>query len=250
VLSGKLTRDAVWKALKQRHFYATTGARIFLDVRAGAATMGDVVRMAEPPDFAIRVAGTAPIERIELFNGLERIKTFLPGEGDVPSRRIKIMWEGARFRGRERAADWTGSLRIRGNRIRRFDTVNFENPSHACRRTAPNALRWNSVTTGGWAGVIVELEHADRGTLQVCTAQADMTAPVKSLTSRPRAVSAGGVGLKLQAYRLLGRNKAREMTIPCYRPRSLHPGDNPFYVHVVQEDGQRAWSSPIYVVRS
>ena len=33
------------------------------------------------------------------------------------------------------------------------------------------------------------------------------------------------------------------------RPDQLHPGDNPLYVHVVQEDGQMAWSSPIYLVR-
>jgi hypothetical protein len=37
------------------------------------------------------------------------------------------------------------------------------------------------------------------------------------------------------------------MTLGPFRPRTLKRGDNPFLVCVVQEDGQKAWSSPIYV---
>ncbi|HUW56942.1 MAG TPA: hypothetical protein VMZ92_09915 [Planctomycetota bacterium] len=38
------------------------------------------------------------------------------------------------------------------------------------------------------------------------------------------------------------------MTLPAYRRPRLKRGDNPFHVHVVQGNGQRTWSSPVYVV--
>ena len=251
VLAKKLTRSAVWRAMKARHCYATTGARIFLDVRTdGGAVMGDVVRAKDAPVFSIRVAGTAPIECIELRNGMDVVKSFRPyGSADL-GRRIKVMWEGAAHRGRERNATWDGGLRVKGERIVGFTPVNFDNPFHTCERAGSRALRWHSVTTGGWAGVIVEVVDANRGTLEVRTAQANMTVPVRKIGLRARTRRAGGVGLRLQAYRLPDVNRAREMTVDAFRTAKLTRGDNPFTVHVVQEDGQRAWSSPIVVVRT
>ena len=250
VLAKKLTRRAVWDALKARHVYATTGARIFLEVRTDTgAVMGDVIQAKEPPAFSIRAVGTAPIERIELRNGMKIVKTFRPYAAKDLGRRIKIMWEGASSRGRERDANWDGGVRVRGSRIVRFAPVGFDNPLHTCRRTGANTLRWHSGTTGAWAGVILELADASRGTLEVRTARKDLTVPVKRVGVRPKVARAGGVGLKLQVYRLPQSNRTREMNIAAFRPRKLKRGDNPFHVHVVQEDGQRAWSSPVYVVR-
>ena len=105
------------------------------------------------------------------------------------------------------------------------------------------------MTSGAWAGVILELADARRGTLEIRTAQKDMTVRLKALGLKGRTVKAGGLGLQLQVYRLPDENKVREMVLPAYRPTGLKKGDNPIYVHVVQEDGHRAWSSPVYVAR-
>jgi len=179
-------------------------------------------------------------------------------------RRVKLLWEGARYRGRGRMATWDGRARVRGNRILAFQPINFDNPLRRCEQAGDNELRWKSVTTGGWAGVILELAHARRGVLEIRTTQKDMTVPIKALGLRGRSVRAGGLGLRpstgsgrgelveprLQAYRLPDTNTVREMVLSPYRPPELRPGGNPFYVHVVQEDGHRAWSSPIYVVNT
>ena len=201
----------------------------------------------------VRAVGTAPIERIELRNGMKVVKVFRPYTREQLGRRIKLLWEGARYRGRGRMATWDGRARVRGNRILGFQPINFDNPLRTCEQVGANELRWQSVTTGGWAGVILELAHANRGVLEVRTTRKNMTVPVKALGLRGRSAKAGGLGLKLQAYRLADTNTAREMVLSPYRPRARfagarRPGGNPFYVHVVQEDGHRAWSSPIYVV--
>ena len=250
VLAKRLDRRSVWDAIRARHVYATTGARIFLDVRTDTgAMMGDVVRADTPPTLLIRVVGTAPVERVELRNGMDVVHTFRPFTPAEAGRRVKVTWEGATHRGRERDAVWDGELRVRGGRIRGFTPVNFDNPTHSCERTGANSLRWHSVTTGGLAGVIVELADARRGVLEVRTALKDMTVPVKSLTTRGRTREAGGVGLMLHACRLPDENHVRGMTLDPFTPAKLRRGDNPLYVHVVQEDGHRAWSSPVYLVR-
>ncbi|MCK4297924.1 MAG: DUF3604 domain-containing protein [Planctomycetes bacterium] len=254
VLAKRLDRRSIWEALRARHFYATTGPRIFLDVRTDAgALMGDLVESAvgQTPAFLVRVAGTAPIERIEFRNGMEVIKTVRAYGSKDLGRRVKVLWQGARFRGRERLADWSGYVRVRGNRILGFQPINFDSPSRPCVQTklADRRVRWESVTSGGWAGVILKLGHAQRGTLEIHTAQKDMTVRLKGLGLKGRTAKAGGLGLQLQVYRLPDENRVREMVLPAYRPTGLKKRDNPIYVHVVQEDGHRAWSSPIYLVR-
>ena len=67
---------------------------------------------------------------------------------------------------------------------------------------------------------------------------------------RGRSFELGGVGKQISVYRLPPAGGSRSMTFD-YKPadNELQIGDNPLYVHVVQEDGHQAWSSPIYVVR-
>jgi hypothetical protein len=207
-----------------------------------------VVEGDEPPALCVRVAGTAPMERIEYRNGMDVIHTVRPyGPKDLGNR-VKVLWQGALNRGRERLADWSGGLRVTGNRIVDFQPIGFDSPSRPCVRTGPNDLRWQSLTSGGWAGVIVTLEHPGRGAMHVHTVQKDLHVKLKGLGMKGRTVQAGGLGLQLQAYRLPAENDVREMLLPPYRPKELKQGDNPLYVHVVQEDGHRAWSSPIYIV--
>jgi hypothetical protein len=93
VLATRLDRESVLEALRARHFYATTGQRCLLDVRLDRqngtqAMMGDVVPVDErPPRLYVRVVGTAPIERIEVRNGLELINIFrLYSEEDLRRR--------------------------------------------------------------------------------------------------------------------------------------------------------------------
>ena len=250
VLSRKLDRASVWQALKKRHFYATTGARMFLDVRTDSgAMMGDVIKAKTVPSFSARVVGTGALERVEFRNGMDVIRTFRPFSAREVGRRVKILWSGAMLRGRERSANWDGGVRVKGGRIVGFEPVNFDNPLHVCESAGENSVRWKSLTTGSCAGVIIELADANRGTLEVETLQKKMKVDLKKLGAGVTSARCGGLNLKLEVYRLPDVNGVREMRIEEFTPRKLHPGDNPIYVHVVQEDGQRAWSSPIYVVR-
>ena len=68
VYAPELSREAILDALRARHCFGTTAARIFLDVRVNGHLMGEKVR--EPAlksvEVQIRVRCPAPIDRIEV----------------------------------------------------------------------------------------------------------------------------------------------------------------------------------------
>ena len=254
VLAERLDRDSVHAALMARHFYATTGHRPLLDVSLAtadgrAAMMGDVVETGDgTPVLRVRAVGTAPIESIEVRNGLEPVRTLRPyGEADL-GRRIKITWSGAEVRGRNRKVTWDGSLTLEGNRVGGFAPVNFWNSARPLTQEAPRRLAWQSITTGGTSGVVIHLERPHAGTLTLDTAQKRVCCAVKSIGLDPKTWHLGGVGKRIDVRRLPDHQRTSEFAFELPLPR-LRKSDNPIYVCVTQENGRRAWSSPIYVVK-
>jgi Protein of unknown function (DUF3604) len=62
-----VTREALMEALVARRCYATSGAKILLDLSADGAPMGSEQEAYEPADFVIDVLGTAEIAAVELI---------------------------------------------------------------------------------------------------------------------------------------------------------------------------------------
>ena len=254
VLAETLDRESVWEAYARRRVYGTTGARIVLDVTTdGGLPMGSVIecgRGEAVPTFQVDVHGTAAIERVEFRNGAEVIAVRRPlGPGELGDR-VKLLWQGATVRGRGRQVSWDGGLVLPRNAITDFVPINFHNIEKGCRRVGRNELAWESITTGGVAGVITTLANPHRGKLRVETPHRRFHVDLSRLGPRGRRWNLGGLGQRLSVYRLPPADGPRDLSF-AFRPRpdQLHPGDNPLYVHVVQEDGQMAWSSPVYLVR-
>jgi hypothetical protein len=66
VQASAVTRDALMEALVARRCYATSGAKIFLDLSASGAPMGSELPAHEPTDFMIDAVGSDEIAAIEL----------------------------------------------------------------------------------------------------------------------------------------------------------------------------------------
>ncbi len=73
VFAPELTREAILKALRQRHCFGTTAARMFLDVRVNDRLMGE--KVASPPDgpVTVQIVARCPgdIDRIEVCRNNE-----------------------------------------------------------------------------------------------------------------------------------------------------------------------------------
>jgi len=254
VLAERLTRDSVFKAIKARHFYATTGHRPLLDVRIRTedgreAMMGDEISVGDGgATLFVRTVGTGPIDRVEVRNGTQTIDVRQPFGRDQLGKRIKVVWSGAEVRGRGRMATWDGSLSVRTNSIVDFTPVNFFNPEQQIERVGPGKLRWQSATAGGTAGMILQLKTPRVGRLTINTAQLAAECAIRDVGLGELVYEAGGLDKQLQLYRLPDRQSSNEFAFELPLPR-LGEADNPIYVKAIQENGRAAWSSPIFVVK-
>jgi hypothetical protein len=268
----ELTRDALFEALRKRRHYGTTGNRLFLDVRAGfeqdvtgfsedpklgpakefpvrEAMMGDIIRpLSVPMRLSVEVIGTASLERVDVFHGTEVVQSARPFAATDLGRRVRILWQGAEYRGRGRETVWQGRLAITGNRIVRFAPVNFLNPERRVQEVTPGSeLAWTSVTTGNLAGIDLWLDKARAGLLRVETNVVSGEVSLDRLADGTIAFDGGGLGRKLCAYRLPEKDWSHRLTLEHHATFSGGP-DLPVYVRVTQADGHQAWSSPIYLI--
>lgn len=84
VICEKYTRDSMLDALYRRCCYATTGARIILGFYVAGHPMGSELSTAVKPGLMVNrhisgfVAGTAPIESVEIIRNGEVLHTFVP----------------------------------------------------------------------------------------------------------------------------------------------------------------------------
>jgi len=210
--------------------------------------MGDVIENpgGERARLHIAYAGTGPTETVSVFNGTDEIFCHRPYENCPDGRRIKIIWAGAEVRGRARMSTWDGELIVTGNTILNAVPVNFWNPEKPLEQPDPNQLRWKSVTTGGASGIILELERPHAGIIDLQTAQGNVQVSVAELAPAPLRRDFGGLEKRIEISRLPDANPHTAITTETPLT-NLHPGDNPVYVRVTQENGHIAWASPVYV---
>jgi len=272
LLATDLTRAGLFDALRRRHHYATTGCRMVLDVRAtfgsdamlhaddpnlGAAQhtrgreamMGDIVQSTDTAvEFTVEAQASAPIERLEIRNGLEVLETWRPYDEAALGRRIRVIWEGSEYRGRGRQTVWDGGCTLDGNSFERFQPINMWNLDRKIEQTGPGALSWTALTTGGFGGFDAWLTDPRSGTLRIDTALVKAEIAVADIGRDDLVFDAGGIRRRIRVFRLPDENPHREVKLS--RRLALKPaGDNALYVCLTQEDGHLIWSSPIYVFR-
>jgi hypothetical protein len=272
-LAEQLDRGAIFQAMRRRRHYATTGNRGFLSVvvrtpdaaelferdpaagpTAATATrrliMGDIARVSSAEiELAIEVVGSAPIERLDLWDGPQHLETVRPyGEAELGAR-LRLVYEGAEYRGRARATTWDGSLRLEGNRIQRAAVINNWNLDRGIVDQTADSLSWKAVTTGNYGAIDLWLDAPRAGRLCFKTAPVSGEVAIAELGVAERVFAAGGLERAVKLQRLPATLSQRRLVLERKLPlRRL--GDTRLFVRVQQEDGHRMWSSPIYLVRA
>lgn len=252
VLAKALDRESAYEALKARRFYATSGARILADLRLGmgdgrSALMGEEITAGiETPVLHVKLAGTAPIESVQVRDGSRVLAALRPYPPEALGRRIKVVWSGAEVRGRDRITTWDGGLEVKNNRINRATPLNFWNADQPLKMADDRHLAWKSATTGGLSGVILELKDKRAGSISVSTAQGEYHVMVSDIGYEPVDWALGGVGKNLRAYRLPDMNDHLQYSFSLSLDH-LAAGIHPIYIRVEQEDGHLLWTSPVYL---
>ena len=272
LLMPELTRAAVFDCLRKRRHYATTGGRLVMDVQAifddegkiyhedpalGArdsqqsqsAMMGDIVHLPSGGvSLNVDVLASAPIERLDIFNGLDHVETIRPYTQEELGNRIRVIWEGAEYRGRFRQVIWDGSATFSGTKIERHSAINFFNRDKTIDRVGDDTLKWRALTTGNIGGFDAWLADSEGGSLKLDTPLVQLDLPMGGIGYEDHVSDAGGLDRGIRVFRLPEENAHRAMRVER-RLELKDIGDNPLFVRVTQEDGHLAWSSPIYVYR-
>ncbi len=271
-LMPELTRDALFDCLKRRHHYATTGDRIHIDlsvtgaqaferyetdpqVAAGPSaptarlSMGDIASCKDDAvTLSVAVSARAPIERIDVLNGMAPVATVRnPGDG-AGGRRLRLLWRGAMVKGRGAKARWQIKARFEDCGIREIREINAWNPDRQLRREDDTTLSWDSVTAGNFGALDLWLDEGPQARLSLETnfTQADIA--LAEIGAEDHVIDAGGLDLELRLFRLPAALQpgplATELRVP------LAPeGDNPLWIRMTTEDGFQAWTSPVYLFR-
>ena len=270
VYATELTLDGVLNAMKARRCYATSGVRIVAVVTADGRFMGSEYSTASSPEIAVKVVGAGPLERVELFRGLELIHSeeMSPGRS---SNRVRVTWEGASRRTSYSGVVWDGSIKTSGGSITDARKIRFDSPRSHVTESSDNSLGWTSWTCGYRSGFLLDIDgnpetgievnvasdviassqfggHGETGARRINFAAADrvrIPTTLEALADGPRVVDLGELDRKVTVELAPDPGPERvEFTVVDESPK---PGINPYWVRVTQSDMEKAWTSPVFV---
>lgn len=270
-LMNELTRDALFDCLRNRRHYATTGDRIFIELAVTAEDdltrfdrdpvvgdgptttvdvlgMGDIARTsAASARLTCRVDARAPIERIDVMNGMEIVSTVRNAADTNGSRRIRVLWRGAMVKGRGARASWEGRATFAGCTIKRTEEVNAWNPDRRLRLEGDNVVTWESVTAGNFGAFDVWLDEGEDARLQLETNHVNADVALADIGATDHVIDAGGLDLEIKVVRLPEEmnDDAVDVSVDVSLDQTR---DNPIWVRATTEDGFQAWTSPVYLI--
>ena len=275
-LTDRLSRESILDCIRKRHHYATTGGahgRPLITVtaqfpqggtlyhddprhgrdtgyEAHSAQMGDIVHLADgDARLEVEVRASTPIERIDIFNGLDHVETIRPFEKEELGNRIRVIWEGAEYRGRFRQVSWDGSAFLSDNEVVSATAINFFNKDKTLNQPSATALNWRALTTGNIGGIEMTLADPYSGTLNIETPLIKAGIPLEEIGYEDEIFDNSGVLPRyLKLFRLPNINPYKALSFT--RQISVKPdGDSPIFIRLTQEDGTLCWTSPIYFYR-
>jgi hypothetical protein len=107
-------------------------------------------------------------------------------------------------------------------------------------------VKWNSSTAGDIDGVIVDLDAPDSAILKFETPTATFAASLGEIRERDLRHDAGLLDQHVEISTVSKEPNPADVTFTFTDP-SPDNGTTPYYVVVMQDDGEMAWSSPIFV---
>jgi|YNPMSStandDraft_2_1061718.scaffolds.fasta_scaffold02704_2 hypothetical protein len=254
ILAKKLTREEIFKAIKKRHTYATTGKRIYLDVKCYSTNneflgmMGDQIKQNKEGKIFIKINcfTTSSLDRIEIYHNTKILDYYFPKIENKKQKAIKILWSGSKTKGRDREFFWEGSL-ISLNKIVRIEKINFWPKHRLIFNKDKNLLSWKGSTTGGTQGLILIFSKIE-GEIKIKINGKNLGLNIKEIGLRPKTFQMGGLDAKLEIYETSTTDSPQEISFNLTVPKFNKQKVNPVFVKIIQRDGHLAWSSPIFFI--
>jgi len=284
-LAGELTRESLWDAFRQRRVYGVTGDRMEMDFTCNGFPMGSIVEPAPKREIRVNVRGLDALDRIEILRNGRVIATHChQGTWDLPpdgrSTRFKLrietgwgprvgelpfierQWQGRLSLSKGRFVGWQPCWVARGQKPPALEggTASFDMVS--LQTAVPRVFQ---------GGIVFEFEAEPAAEMLLRLNGAELRAPVRSLAQGSRILWYREECLEM-LERMTGLDPANlERQDPDFYHSAfkakLHraipeagyradfsitdtdelQGETNYRIRVEQRNGQRAWSSPVWV---
>lgn len=279
-----LTRDGLWEAFKARRVYGVSGDRMALDFTCNGAPMGSILAHTPRRQLRVQVSGLAALDRIELLRNGQVIATHChqgtwrlpkPGQRTPWALRIEAGWGPSPNQLPMPDVHWQGQLSVAGGRMTGWS------PAWVTRGQSVPALNGDTARFGMVSRQSQIGQPAQGATILQfeATPEAEVVLQLNGQTLRCSLVE-----LAQRSHLLWYRDKCVEMIrqLTGVTPETAQRGDiyyhlankaklhravpeagfattweiiddepligeSHYRVRVEQRNGQRAWSSPIWV---
>ncbi|NOY83175.1 MAG: hypothetical protein GXP31_19450 [Kiritimatiellaeota bacterium] len=283
-LARELSREALWEAFRARRVYGVTGDRIQLEFTVNGAQMGRIITADGTRRVRVRVVGADALDRIEVLRNGRVIAThchqgaWAPPADGRRSRfkmRVEAGWGPRPNEMPVQTRDWDGRVRVDGGCFVGVEKC-WISPGHGEPQfrgdTARFGLRTSTRNTGArWQNSeIFEFEARPESRLELQMNGAVETGTVAEFATASREIwfkdecvrmledafgIAPGSPERADIYHHLAFKVKVHRPIPAaaYTAEFDFDDAEPFgreihyRVRVEQRNGQRAWSSPVWV---
>jgi hypothetical protein len=277
VLAPEVSTDAVFAALRGLRSYATSGQRMLLEATLNGHAMGTRQPAARRRELRFSVAGTSPIDRIDLVRNGEVIhsRSYLT----APLQRasvLQVAFEsssevfGPAVDNPRGNRVWRGTLEVEGARVTAARGTGLDHPLRDRLEwdpQNPQTVRFTIVTRGRADSMLLDLTGA--GPQTVLSIQLDAVKEVGAASARRPSydIPAARVELPLDdlvdgrlvhrmppvgkhvdriALQVVDPDAPRDQELLYTDLDGNFAGDY-YYVRATQLDGGRAWTSPFWV---
>lgn len=249
VYAKELSRQGIWDALKKRRCYASTSSRMILEFKCNGYEMGEEISLSEFPDISVSVHGSAPIDKVEVYRDLDLVltnKLESAEECEIP-KKIKIVWSGVRTKFRKKSVRWDGSVYIKGGMITNASNYSIDNDFDGIQSFSKHIVNFRSKTSGDEDGMIIDIIPDSKNECEIIfvSEQGSINVTLGEIARGDKTFEFGGVNQKVE-FSLTTEKKCFDVTT-SFTDSNVKKGLNIYYVKVFQTDGNRAWSSPIFV---
>jgi hypothetical protein len=284
--AGELTRDALWDAFKARRVYGVTGDRILLDFSINGTAMGGVLRGAPRRHLDVAVQAWDRVERLDIIKNNAIWRSLAepagapgaPGPPGADGGRLRLRFMVEWGFNQRRADEWRGELAVRGGRITAASPC-YRGPvarrvGHGIADQTETACAWTSRSEAVQHGIPLrrfadamwfEVECGPDARLHLTMAADDLRRELAlapdDILARDRLIfleevpftTDGGTWGKMKTYAKFHVHRGWRVEQVTHHLRfedgaPAAPGQTDFYyVRVIQRNGQRAWSSPVWV---
>ena len=272
IYADEISLDAFFEAMRARRVYATTGARMIVGLEVDGHFMGSECTSTNNPRITATVTGTAPLERVELFRGLECIGR-APLDVQPAAKRLRILWAGSSRMMSYSGVIWDGSLSLRGATVKKVACQRFDSPRSRVTVQEPRHLQWQVWGCGYPMAIDIDLEieedeaaelqlavgtrlmtgpgfggHGSGGPQRISFAPAEQCDIRVSLEEAQKTTLEYPVGI-LDRVIQIGPVPGCQETATRWEfcDESPQLGWQPYWIRVIQEDLEMAWSSPVFV---